>query len=159
MKKVLIAIDYSPTSQYVAEYGFNLGKALNAEMIILHVVESVLYYSSTSYDPIMGFGGFVNTNFLGQNALDGVLQEATLFLEKTKYHLKDDNLKTIVEQGPIPETILEVAQANQCDLIVIGTHGRNGIEEFLLGSTAHKLLKNATIPLYILPYKLLVHAE
>ena len=58
MKKVLIALDYNPTAQKVAEAGFSLAKAMNAEVTLLHVISELVYYSSTEYDPIMGFTGF-----------------------------------------------------------------------------------------------------
>ena len=59
MKKVLIALDYNPTAQKVAEAGFSMAKAMNAEVILLHVISDPVYYSSTEYSPIMGFNGFM----------------------------------------------------------------------------------------------------
>ncbi len=59
MKKILIAIDYAPSAQKVAEMGYEIGKALQAKMTLLHVIEDTNYYASV-YDPIMGFGGFNN---------------------------------------------------------------------------------------------------
>ena len=58
MKKVLIALDYDPTAQKVAEMGYNLAKSMHAQAILLHVTSDVSYYSSLNYSPIMGFGGF-----------------------------------------------------------------------------------------------------
>lgn len=58
MAKVLIALDYNPSAQKVAEAGFNLAKAMNAQTILLHVTSDATYYSSLNYSPIMGFGAF-----------------------------------------------------------------------------------------------------
>ncbi len=153
MKKILIALDYAPPAQKVAELGYALGKAMNAEIVLLHVIENVLYYSSSIYDPIMGFGGFVNTDFLSINAVEGITKEATLFLEKTRLHLKDDSIQTLIVHGDIADSILETAKTNKYDLIILGTHSRNGFEEIFLGSTAHKLIKHSNIPMYIIPTK------
>jgi nucleotide-binding universal stress UspA family protein len=153
MKKILIAIDYALSAQKVAEEGYALAKATYAKIILLHVIEDVGYYSSTVYDPIMGFGGFTNEAFLSKDALITIEKEAAHFLDKTKIHLKDDYIQTTVVHGNIAENILDTAKKEHCDIIVIGTHGRNIIEELLLGSTAHKLIKHSTIPLFIIPIK------
>jgi nucleotide-binding universal stress UspA family protein len=153
MNKILIAIDYAPSAQKVAEQGYALGKAMAADIVLLHVIDDVGYYASTVYDPIMGFGGFSNSVFLDKVALQSIEKEAEQFLAKTKVHLKDDKIKTTVVHGDIADSILEKAKKEHCHLIVIGTHGRNGIEEFFLGSTAHKLIKHSTVPIYIIPIK------
>ena len=57
MKKVLIALDYDPTAQKVAETGNLLAGSMNAEVILLHVISDPVYYSSMDYSPIMGFSG------------------------------------------------------------------------------------------------------
>lgn len=153
MKKILIAIDYNQSAQKVAEQGYALAKAMQASIILIHVIEDVMYYSSQSYDPIMGFGGFVNVNFLGPDLLEHIEKEANDFLEKTKLHLKDDKIHSEVLHGTIHSTIVEKAESEHCDLIVMGTHSRKWMEEILLGSTAHKLLKHSKIPLFIIPNK------
>lgn len=151
MNKILIAIDYAPSAQKVAEQGYSLGKTMAADIILLHVIENVGYYSSTVYDPIMGFGGFTNSVFLDKAALQNIKKEAAHFLAKTKSHLQDEKIQIAVIHGDIKDCILETAKKEHCDLIVIGTHGRNAIEEFFLGSTAHKLIKHSTVPVYIIP--------
>lgn len=151
MKKILIAIDYSLSAQKVAEQGYALGKAMNADILLIHIIEDVTYYASNSYDPVMGFGGFVNTDFLGLDIAHSVEIEAYHFLEKTKKHLQDEHIKVAVLHGSIDTILLEEAKKQSCDLIVIGTHSRKWLEEILLGSTAHKLLKHSPIPLFIIP--------
>lgn len=153
MKKILIAIDYSPTARKVAEQGYALGKAMNAEIVLLHVIEYVGYYSSTVYDPIMGFVGFSNTNFLGSDVVDSITKESTIYLEKIKLHLQDNAIKTAVSHGQIADTILETARTLNCKLIVVGTHSKSIMGEIIMGSTAHKLIKHSTVPILIIPIK------
>ena len=64
IKKVLIALDYDPTAEKVAEVGFALAKSMGAEAVLMHVMADPVYYSSTGYDPIMGYTGFMD---LGSN--------------------------------------------------------------------------------------------
>jgi len=53
MRKLLIAIDYSLAAEKVAMLGNELGKAMNAEIVLLHVIEDIQYYDSAIYNPIM----------------------------------------------------------------------------------------------------------
>ncbi|MDD4972295.1 MAG: universal stress protein, partial [Paludibacter sp.] len=55
MKKVLIALDFDPTAQKVAEVGFSLAKSLGAEIVLLHVIVDPIYYSSIESFPIIGY--------------------------------------------------------------------------------------------------------
>jgi nucleotide-binding universal stress UspA family protein len=153
MQKILIAIDYAPSAKKIAEQGYALGKSMHAEIALLHVIEDIGYYSSTVYDPIMGFGGFTNTAFLNKDVLKSIENKAEEFLVKTKKHLKDDKIQTIVVHGDVADSILEIAKKEHCDLIVIGTNARSGVEEFFLGSTVHKLIKHSTQPIYTIPTK------
>ena len=65
MKKILIALDYEPSAEKIAETGYAIATALNAEVILLHVVAEPAYYSSMEYSPIMGFSGFINNFDVG----------------------------------------------------------------------------------------------
>ncbi len=152
-RKVLIAIDYAVSAQKIAEKGYHFATSLNAEIVLMHVVENVIYYSTVRYDPIMGFNGFGETDFLGENVLFNVEKEAADFLTKVKHHLGNHTIKTIVESGDVSTAILETAKRIDADIIVIGTNGRRGFEEVLLGNTAHELVTRSTIPIYIIPIK------
>lgn len=153
MKKILIAIDYALSSQKVAEQGYEIAKAMHAEIVLMHVIEDITYYSSSVYTPIMGFGGFASTNFLSKDVLESIEKEAMVFLEKVKTHLKDKKIKTIVKHGKTAAIILETAKKMKCQLIVAGTHSKSGIEEIILGSTANKLMNHTVIPILIIPTK------
>lgn len=154
MQKILIAIDYAPPAQKVVQQGYALAKAMNAKIVLVHVVEEAQYYSTSSYDAVMGLGGFVNTDYLINNALESIEKDATIFLDRTKTYLNDDTLETVVVRGEISASILETAKKKTCQLIVIGTHSRNGLEALFLGSTAHQLLKDSPIPMFIIPIKI-----
>ena len=57
MKKICIAIDTSPSAEKVAKLGYEYAQALNAEVVLLHVIYDVEMYQY-DYDPIMGYEGF-----------------------------------------------------------------------------------------------------
>jgi len=153
MKKVLIALDYDPTAQKVAEEGYKFAKTMGAEVTLLHVISDAVYYSSTDYSPIMGFTGYLNTNPLDLNTIE-VLKEASLkFLDKTKNHLGDTAIRTMVAEGDFADAILESAKSVHADIIVLGSHSRKWLENIVMGSVTEEVLRHTTIPLFIIPTK------
>ena len=153
MKKVLIALDYNPTAQKIAETGYKLAKAMNAEIILLHVIGNSNYYSSLEYSPIMGFSGFTNAGLLQAYDNAGLKEASQEFLEKTKQHLGDAAIQTIITEGDCAESILDAAKDLKVDIIVMGSHSRRWLEKILMGSVAENVLIHTTIPLFIVPTK------
>lgn len=153
MKKVLIALDYDPTAQKVAEQGYSIAKAMKAEVILLHVLADVTYYSSPQYTPILGFSNFDDTDFLQMIDVDGLKKAAEYYLEKIKHHLDDENIQIVTEEGELADTILKTAKHLHADTIMMGSHSRKWLEQILIGSTTEKVLHQTTIPLLIIPIK------
>ena len=153
MKKILIALDYDPTAQKVAETGYSLAKEMGAEVILLHVVSDPLYYNSSKHITVMGFAGFNNTVPLILEGVKELKKESLKFLDKSKQHLGDKTIQTIVKEGELAETILGTAKKIHADLIILGSHSRKWMENILLGSVTEKVLSNTTIPLIIIPTK------
>ena len=151
--KVLIALDYDPTAQKIAESGYALAKNLGAEIVLLHVISDPIYYLSADYSPIMGFNGYMETGPLVLNT-EGALKRASLdFLNKTKQHLGDESIQTVVEEGEFSESILQTAKKVHANLIVMGTHSRKWLENIVMGSVAENVLQKSTIPMFIIPTK------
>ena len=153
MKKVLIALDYNPTAQKVAETGFSMAKAMNAEVILLHVISDPVYYSSTEYSPIMGFTGYMDKVLLQLDSVDGLKNASQLFLDKSKHHLGDKTIQTLVKEGDFAESILKTAKDLHADIIVMGSHSRKWLENIVMGSVTEKVLHHTSIPLFIIPTK------
>ena len=155
MKKILIALDYDPTAEKVAETGYSLAKAMNAEVVLLHVIADLSYYSSMTFSPIMGFTGFIDPNIPSDfmQTTHELEKGSRRFLGQIKKHLGDDAITTLVMDGDFAETILRAAKENNADIIVMGTHSRSGFDKFLMGSVAEKVFHHRTIPLFIIPNK------
>jgi nucleotide-binding universal stress UspA family protein len=153
MIKILIALDYDPTAQKVAEVGFALSKAMNAETILIHVLSDVVYYSSPEYSPIMGFTG-IEMGPVQLESMDGLTKATQHFLDKVKHHLGDDTIQTVVvANDDKAEGILKTATESHADIIAMGSHGRKWLEKIVMGSVTEKVLSNTSIPLYIIPTK------
>jgi nucleotide-binding universal stress UspA family protein len=153
MKKILIALDYDPTAQKVAEQGYSLAKAMGAEVILMHVVTDPAYYATTEYSPIMGFGGYMDVAQLYPVPIDGLKLASQHFLEKTKHHLNDDTIQTTVKEGEIADSILKTAKEVHAEIIVMGSHSRKWLENIVIGSVAKEVLNHTKVPLHIIPTK------
>jgi nucleotide-binding universal stress UspA family protein len=153
MKKVLIALDYDPTAKKVAEVGFEFAKAMGAEVVLLHVISDPVYYSSTDYSPIMGFTGYLNADPLELNTTE-VLKTASLnFLDKTRIHLGDTAIQTVVEEGDFADSIVKIAKKLHADMIILGSHSQKWLENIVMGSVTEEVLRQSEIPLLIIPTK------
>ena len=153
VKKVLIALDYNPTAQKVAEEGFSIAKAMGAEIVLLHVISDPVYYSSVEYSPIMGFSGFMDTAQIQLESTEGLKEAALNFLDKTRQHLGDKSIRTMIKEGDFAESILEASKELHADMIIIGSHSRKWLENIIIGSVTEKVLRHSQIPLFIIPTK------
>ncbi|CAM4138957.1 universal stress protein [Gillisia hiemivivida] len=150
MKKVLICIDYNPTSEIVADAGYQLSKSLNAEVCLLHIIADVQYYG-VQYPTFMGYDGFESEIDLNINK--EMHSVAENFLDTVRKHLNDSQVETKVIEGSTADVILEYAFSWKADTIVLGTHSHNILEKIFIGDVASKILKNTKIPVYMVPTK------
>lgn len=153
MKKVLIALDYDPTAQKIAEDGFALAKAMSAQVVLLHVVADPVYYSSAMYSPIMGFGGYMDTEIMQPDIVDHLKKTSNDFLEKSKKHLGDDTIDIMVTEGDVADAIVAAAKNITANVIVMGSHSRKWLEQIVMGSVTENVLRQTSIPLFIIPTK------
>jgi nucleotide-binding universal stress UspA family protein len=153
MKKILIALDYDPAAQKIAETGYALAKSMNAKVILLHVISDPGYYSSLNYSPIFGYDSFSNLDIVQTTAVEELKKAAKNYLDKSKQHLGDETIETVIKDGDFGESILDTAKEMNVDIIVMGSHGRRGFDKILMGSVAEKVLHKTTIPLFVIPTK------
>ncbi len=153
MKKILIALDYDPAMKKIAETGYSFAKSMGAQVILLHVISDYVYYSSPDYSPIIGYDSFSNLGAMQTGTLDELKKAAQNYLNTTKQHLGDESIQLVVKDGDFGEVILETATELNVDIIVMGTHGRRGLDKILMGSVAEKVLRHSSIPLFIIPTK------
>jgi nucleotide-binding universal stress UspA family protein len=151
-EKVLIALDYDPTAQKVAEAGYLLAKTMKAEVILLHVMTDPFYYSSPGYSPIMGFNGYLDGQ-LQLESVDALKTATSKYLDTVKKHLGDDTIKIMIIEGDFADSILTTAKKVHADIIVMGSHSRKWLEKIIMGSVTEKVLQLTTVPLFIVPTK------
>jgi len=149
MKKILIALDHDPLAEKVAQTGYDIAKAFNAEVLLLHVVAEPSFYSTSEYSPVMGFVGFNSPDLY--NVTDYLRKEAHRFLEESKKHLGDEKISLLVLDGDFSDAILAAAHDFDAELIVMGTHSRKGLDKLLMGNLAEKILHTASVPVLAIP--------
>jgi nucleotide-binding universal stress UspA family protein len=145
-KKVLFCTDFSNISDCAFDYAFGLAKRDEAVLYILHVTPLIpqqyftdAYFSKEQLDKIAAD----NKKYLKKEFNDKYLRRIK---DKTK-------VKTVTKSGREDDEILEFARKETIDILVIGTHGRTGIEHAFLGSVAEKVIRRSPIPVFVIPCK------
>ncbi len=150
MKKVLIAIDYNPTSEKVVEDGYKLAKRLGAEVCLIHVITNLQYYG-IQYPTFMGFES-MNLTY-DPSVHEEMKKLATDYISTVASHLNDESVKTHIQEGDTATVILEYSESWGADLIVMGTHSHSKIEKLLIGTVATTVLEKTKIPVHMIPIK------
>ena len=130
-----------------------MAKAMNAEVVLLHVISDPVYYASTEYSPIMGLTDSLGIEPLKLDGIDRLRIVSQHFLDTIKHHLGDDTVVTVVEEGEFADSILKAAKDNHADIIVLGSHSRKWLENIVMGSVTNDVLRQTSIPLFIVPMK------
>jgi nucleotide-binding universal stress UspA family protein len=140
VKRVLVPVDFSPSSRAALEYAAFLAEAFVATVVVLHVWEPPGYVGPDTLAllPVAaGQPGWEQTR--GE-----VMREVDAFLGKPSARPK--KLEVRVEAGEPSDAILSAAANGGADLIVMGTHGRTGLSRLLLGSVAEAVLRRSGCP-------------
>jgi nucleotide-binding universal stress UspA family protein len=151
MKNVLIALDFDPSAQKVAEAGYALAKTMNAEVTLLHVILDPVNYSSPGHITVMGFGGYMDPGTIQTDTVAAMKKASLQFLDKSREYLGDKTIHTRVGEGDCADSILKAAKDLHADIIVVGSHSRKWLENIVMGSVSEKVLHHTTIPLLIIP--------
>jgi nucleotide-binding universal stress UspA family protein len=136
IKTILCAVDFSEYSAEVASYSQTLAKALGAKVKVLYVAPSLTQYVGFHVPPTS------IESFVGE-IVSGAEKTMDAFLEE---RFSDCPAEGAVVTGYAAEEILNYAKENQVDMIVMGTHGRKGIDRILFGSVAEKVVQTSAVP-------------
>jgi nucleotide-binding universal stress UspA family protein len=138
--KILVAVDGSEQSLQAAAYAIELAKKYNAQLIAL----TVSHIPLSSY----GFGSRPETVKHDKEMLESKQWFRTIQEVGIEYNV---SLKTdlIDSQMSVEGTIVEYAESQGVDLIVIGTTGRSGFKKLLLGSVASGVVNYSTCPVMV----------
>jgi nucleotide-binding universal stress UspA family protein len=139
LKRILVPIDFSPTSLVALGHAADLAAPSKAELLLLSVVEPL-------YPLMPDFNG-VQSAALGRIVADH-RDAARKELERLERRLAKRRLRvrSLVGTGRPFEVIGQAAKRHRADLIVMATHGRTGVSHLLTGSVAERVVRTAPCP-------------
>jgi nucleotide-binding universal stress UspA family protein len=136
-RNILIATDGSENTQRAISYGIKIAKMSGAMVYALCVVDiSSLSQSWTA----------------GWETMYGILKtEAQKAISKVKEYGEASGVKVkeVLLEGHPSSEIIDFAENNDIDLIVMGTLGKTGLDRFLMGSVAEKVVRNSKVPVMV----------
>jgi nucleotide-binding universal stress UspA family protein len=136
-KTILFATDFSESSDYAFQYAYSLAKKFNARLLLVHVIN----------EPV-DLRGFYVPHISFEKLEEEIEEGAKKMMEKfCRTHIRDyDNFESIIVPGIPYDEIIKKATDNSADLIIVGTHGRTGLDHVLFGSTAEKVVRKSPVP-------------
>jgi len=134
---ILFANDFSENSEQAFDHALTFAKQFNARLIIVHVIN----------EPV-DLRGFYVPHISFEKLEKEIEEGADKMMQKfCRSKVKDfTNFETLIVAGIPYEEILRLADDRKVSLIVLGTQGRKGIDHFLFGSTAERVVRNARCP-------------
>ena len=133
-KKILCATDFSPGSRVALEYASVLAAGSGATLIITHV-------DDTTPGLVRGDVGY---GYLPQ--VDEIAEQEYHQLQATVPTVEGVPYEHRFLRGDAAEEILQLAEQEQVDFLVIGTHGKTGLQRVLMGSVAESIIRHARCP-------------
>ena len=150
IKKILYATDLSKNSSYAFYYAVDIAKKNNAKIVILHAVEPV-----PAYARLYGEVTDQIERDWQKEATENVRKLLENFCEKAERQLGPPCAELVsnvlVQLGHPVEEILNVAEEEGCDLIVLGNHGKGFLKQTFLGSVSRSVLDRTRKPVFIIP--------
>ena len=144
-KKILVPVDLSDNSQKIVPYVITMSNAFNAKIYLLFVAH-VFKNHDTLFMPSMVISGFESD----------IIKNGKRRLENFSKKFYGDlcAYNTMVKTGEPGKEIIRMINSKNFDLIIIGTHGRKGLNHILFGSVAEYVVKMSPVPVMTInPYR------
>jgi nucleotide-binding universal stress UspA family protein len=146
IKKILVPIDGSDASLKAAKYAIKAAKCEKAQIICIHVIAAPENISEFEGKPFYALQAY----------FDEIGKSAKPWFEKIietgkKMAVSKDNIITDIfaDVSSIADAIINYAENNNTDLIVMGTKGKTGLKRFLIGSVADGVVRHAHCPVLV----------
>ena len=138
MKNIIVPVDFSEQSEYALKVAASLAKKKGSEILAVHMLELNQAMISSSE-------GFVpeQTVFLIRLAENRFKE----FLDKP--YLKGISVTPIIKHFKVFNEVNEIAEKHHAELVVMGSHGSDGLAEIFIGSNAEKMVRNSNIPVLV----------
>ncbi len=140
--KLLVAVDFSDPTDLILRVARRLARSLDASVWIVHAAE-----------PEPDFVGYDAGPEVVRGQVAKELRDEHRHLQEYADQLREAgvDVKAILVQGPTVETLLEMAEKQGSDLIIVGSHGRSMVGEMLMGSVSKGLIRAGRCPVTVVP--------
>jgi nucleotide-binding universal stress UspA family protein len=140
IQHILVPTDFSACSSYALDLAIQLARLLHARITLLHVVQIPYLVGD-------GSGMGVGVALYAEQAEIEAHQRLAAYVQR----VSDAGLEseTIVDHATPFQRIVDHAEAQHIDLIIMGTHGHTGLQHMLLGSVAEKVVRLACCPVMV----------
>ena len=147
MKTILIPTDFSANAAHAAAYGYNLAKQIKANIILCNavIVPAEVPQAGFVTWPMDEYETLIDESSSGLRLLKNRLEEADASLTFKP------SIAMMNKPGTVSETVSSITIAHGVDMVVIGQHSRNGLNTFMLGNHAQKLIDEAIKPVLLVP--------
>lgn len=134
--RIVCPVDFSEFTNEIVKYAADVAKKYNAELHLFHVIPNLNYFT-----PYESFLTPENLVLIERNIEKEVEKDFDKILKGV-----DVPVKKVIKTGVTFVEIIDYIKEENIDLVVMGTHGRSGIEHILLGSVAEKVLRRSPCP-------------
>jgi len=143
-KKILFPVDLSETSPKLVPFVKSMAKKFDAEIHLLFIARIFQHFTSI-YVP------HASINLFETEIVEGAVKK--LYESKEEYFADFPETRSNVVIGDAAEEIMKYIQSEGIDLVIMGTHGRKGVDKVIFGSVAEKVVKTSPVPVLIVnPY-------
>ncbi len=135
IKKILAPTDLSENSEFAMKYAKLVAEKFEAKLYIYHCITDI--NAAIGYVPSLP----------AEQIINAMKDEAVKEIEhlRNRYNLNGD-VEVVIEVGDAPKKIVDFADKNNIDLIVMGAHGKSGLERFMFGSVTEKVMRLSSKP-------------
>jgi nucleotide-binding universal stress UspA family protein len=137
VEKILFPTDFSEGSFHALPFAVDLSKHYNSKLYILHVIYDVAKATNSHIPHVSSDELYKEMSAWAQGEIESCCIEEIRGLP---------NVEKVVLKGIPYEEVIEFAEKQKIDMIVMGTYGRKGLERFLFGSTAERVVRRAPCP-------------
>ncbi len=137
ISKILVAVDFSDSSDNAFQMALSMARSFSSQLIVLHVIN----------EPV-DLRGFYVPHISFERLEEEIEEGATKMMESfCRQNIVDfESYECAIVAGLPYEQIIGHAEEKSADLIVLGTHGRTGLDHVLFGSTAEKVVRKSKLP-------------
>lgn len=154
ISKILFATDLSEQSRKSLSWAMAMARKHNAQLLMLNVIEDVALSSLQIHFSEKEWNEFRQR--IDNEAKEMMQKRLAAFCDEVKNEMPQCPYvadEILVRRGNPVEKIIDTAEKQGCDIIVMGTHGTGGLTDTLMGSTARRVLRRSKIPVFVVPVR------